>query len=370
MVCVPRSSSSRKPCGLVPVEHLRRGHAGLRHQLRDLHEGRAVFLVRAARPSRCGWRAVAGVDAEVAPEARVGRGQAHGGGQQAVRRRDARPASARRPAARCGSLQADAGGKASRRRWPGARELSWIIDSTNPPGADLRNPAGRWRRSPPTDISRSVPMPDLTRAARRRCRPPLPLALLSLALLHAHGALGAGRRTSMRRSRSSARRSCAKTIPPAQRGQLPSFVDGDRISGRPDLETVIEGNASLRRGDTVIHADRLEYYQPDDLAKATGNVRINQAGNVYEGPELRAQARDLRGLLQQRALPLPGDRRPWRGRAHRLRRRATSRSRATPPTPPAGARTIPGWMPAWMLSAATAHAPTPRKTSASPPTRG
>jgi LPS-assembly protein len=30
----------------------------------------------------------------------------------------------------------------------------------------------------------------------------------------------------------------------------------------------------------VIRADRLEYYQPDDLAKARGNVRINRAGNT------------------------------------------------------------------------------------------
>ena len=75
-------------------------------------------------------------------------------------------------------------------------------------------------------------------------------------------------------------------IPDASRSALPTFVFGERLSGRPDLETVVEGHAELRRGDLVIKADRLEYDQPDDLAKARGQVRINRAGNVYEGPLL------------------------------------------------------------------------------------
>jgi LPS-assembly protein len=52
------------------------------------------------------------------------------------------------------------------------------------------------------------------------------------------------------------------------RTQLPVFVSGDRITGQPDVNAVIEGNAELRRGDTVIRADRLDYTVPDDLAKA------------------------------------------------------------------------------------------------------
>lgn len=73
-------------------------------------------------------------------------------------------------------------------------------------------------------------------------------------------------------------------IPNASRGNLPTFISGERLFGRPDLETVIEGHAELRRADMVIKADRLEYDQPTDRAKAQGQVRINRAGNVYEGP--------------------------------------------------------------------------------------
>ena len=81
-------------------------------------------------------------------------------------------------------------------------------------------------------------------------------------------------------------------IPEAVRPRLPVFVRGDHISGQTDLNTTIEGNAELRRGDTVIRADRLDYDVPEDLAKARGQVRINRAGNVYEGTvlELRVDA--------------------------------------------------------------------------------
>ncbi|MDD4944133.1 MAG: LPS-assembly protein LptD [Rhodoferax sp.] len=76
------------------------------------------------------------------------------------------------------------------------------------------------------------------------------------------------------------------------RRQLPTFVTGAHISGRPDLNTLVQGAAELRKGDMVIRADQLDYDQPTDLAKASGHVRINRAGNVYEGPllELRLDA--------------------------------------------------------------------------------
>ena len=77
----------------------------------------------------------------------------------------------------------------------------------------------------------------------------------------------------------------------------PTFVFGDRVSGRPDLETVIEGNAELRRGATSLRADRIEYYQPDDQLKTRGNVRINNAGNRFEGPELELKLDRFEGFF-------------------------------------------------------------------------
>ena len=88
-------------------------------------------------------------------------------------------------------------------------------------------------------------------------------------------------------------------IDPAARNALPTFVTGDRLFGRPDLETVVEGNAMLRRGDIVIKADRLEYDQSTDLAKARGNVLINRAGNVYEGTQLELQLDTFEGFFNE-----------------------------------------------------------------------
>ena len=86
-------------------------------------------------------------------------------------------------------------------------------------------------------------------------------------------------------------------IPDAVRPQLPVFVSGDRVSGQTDLNATIEGNAELRRGDTVIRADRMDYDVPEDLAKARGSVRINRAGNVYEGSALELRVDAFEGFF-------------------------------------------------------------------------
>lgn len=189
-------------------------------------------------------------------------------------------------------------------------------------------------------------------AALRRSGPPLPLALLSLALLHAHGASaqpagGLDGPLVLKRTPQ-----LTETLPPAERSQLPSLITGDRLSGRQDLETVVEGNATLRRGEVAITADRLEYYQPDDRAKARGNVRVNQAGNVYEGPELELKLETFEGFfnnVRYSFLATGGH-----GEAQRIDFVDSSVSVARRATYTTCRREdYPGWMPAWLLTAAT-----------------
>ena len=189
-------------------------------------------------------------------------------------------------------------------------------------------------------------------AALRRSGPPLPLALLSLALLHAHGASaqpagGLDGPLVLKRTPQ-----LTETLPPAERSQLPSLITGDRLSGRQDLETVVEGNATLRRGEVAITADRLEYYQPDDRAKARGNVRVNQAGNVYEGPELELKLETFEGFfnnVRYSFLATGGH-----GEAKRIDFVDSSVSVARTATYTTCRREdYPGWMPAWLLTAAT-----------------
>jgi LPS-assembly protein len=82
---------------------------------------------------------------------------------------------------------------------------------------------------------------------------------------------------------------------PESRG--PVFVSGDKISGRPDLETVVEGHAELRRGATSMRADRIEYVQSDDQLKSQGHVYINNAGNRFEGPLLELKLDRFEGFF-------------------------------------------------------------------------
>ncbi len=133
---------------------------------------------------------------------------------------------------------------------------------------------------------------------------------------------------------------------------LPTFVFGERMSGRPDLETVVEGKAVLRRGDLVIKADRLEYDQPADLARARGEVRINRAGNVYEGPLLELKLGDFKGFFSEPSYFFP--RNDANGRADRIDFIDEQRSTIHNATL-TSCRRLPGpdWMPDWILRAAT-----------------
>ena len=88
-------------------------------------------------------------------------------------------------------------------------------------------------------------------------------------------------------------------IAASARPALPAFVAGDHLLGQTDQKAVVQGSAVLRRGDMVIRADRLEYEQAKDLAKAVGQVRINRLGNVYEGPSLELKLDTFEGFFNQ-----------------------------------------------------------------------
>ncbi len=141
-------------------------------------------------------------------------------------------------------------------------------------------------------------------------------------------------------------------IESAARSGQPLFLSGERVSGRADLDSVLEGNAELRRGDLVIRADRLDYYQPDDLAKARGNVRINRAGNVYEGPLLELKLEASEGFFIAPSYRFLAN--GAHGQADRvdfLDEQRTVITNATYTT----CRRLPGpnWMPDWILRAAS-----------------
>jgi LPS-assembly protein len=179
----------------------------------------------------------------------------------------------------------------------------------------------------------------------------LSLAALTLVMLHVQAvraqATDPGRPLILKRTPQ-----LAETIAPEVRGRLPSFVDGERITSQPDLRTVVEGHATLRRGDMLIRADRLEYDQGEDLARAAGDVRVNQAGNVYEGPELELKLETFEGFFRNVRFELLAT--GGRGAAERIDfvDRDVSIAHQVSYTT-CRPEDYPGWMPAWLLKAKT-----------------
>lgn len=73
---------------------------------------------------------------------------------------------------------------------------------------------------------------------------------------------------------------------PAQREALPTFVAADHVSGEVDERTVFAGHAEVRKGGTVLRADRIDYTARTDTLVATGNARLFGDGLVMRGPQL------------------------------------------------------------------------------------
>ena len=132
------------------------------------------------------------------------------------------------------------------------------------------------------------------------------------------------------------------------------FVRGQRLEGQVDVYTAIEGDAELRRGDTVIRADRLQYSAAEDLAQARGQVRMNRAGNLYEGSALDLHVGAFEGFFSDaryRFLATQGH-----GQAQRVQFLDAQRSVVEQATYTTCQRDEQAsWQPAWVLRAERIH---------------
>ncbi len=96
----------------------------------------------------------------------------------------------------------------------------------------------------------------------------------------------------------------------------PVFATGERLSGRTERDITLQGQAQLRRAGTVVRADRITYYVPEDEVVAVGNVRVVREGNVFTGPSLQLRLDGSEGIFLSPSytLGLYGG----RGRAERI----------------------------------------------------
>ena len=106
--------------------------------------------------------------------------------------------------------------------------------------------------------------------------------------------------------------------PPSGTPSTPLFVSGMRLQGHHDIETEVIGEAELRQWGQIISADLLRYNKPEDEVFAQGNVRIDQKGDITEGPELKLKLGSKEGYLQQPAFQLTQQTPAGRGDAKNL----------------------------------------------------
>ncbi|HEX4781526.1 MAG TPA: putative LPS assembly protein LptD, partial [Usitatibacter sp.] len=93
------------------------------------------------------------------------------------------------------------------------------------------------------------------------------------------------------------------------------FLEADRIEGREKKNLVATGNVTLRQRGATIRADRLDYYDDDQLAIATGGVKLDRDGDTATGPRLEYRLDEGTGEMDTPLFEFP--KRPERKSASR-----------------------------------------------------
>jgi LPS-assembly protein len=73
------------------------------------------------------------------------------------------------------------------------------------------------------------------------------------------------------------------------RGQQPLFFEADQLEGEAGQSTRATGRARVVQGDLQIRANELSHDAATNTAKATGDVRVRNGGNLFVGPSLSLQ---------------------------------------------------------------------------------
>jgi LPS-assembly protein len=139
-------------------------------------------------------------------------------------------------------------------------------------------------------------------------------------------------------------------ISPRQAKEGAIFVSGQRLIIQPDLNTVIEGQARLRKPGLSLGADRMVYDQSQDVLEASGSIQLNRAGSQFQGSELRLQVDSFQGALNKPTYEI--FRNGAHGTASQLEFIDPSRALVHQATYTTCRRTPgPDWLPSWLLKA-------------------
>ena len=90
-----------------------------------------------------------------------------------------------------------------------------------------------------------------------------------------------------------------EAISDRQKSEGAVFVNGQQMTARPDMDLLVQGEASVRRPGLALRADRVDYDQTQDVVKATGQVRVSTPTSVFTGPRLTLQVDSFQGTFEQ-----------------------------------------------------------------------
>ena len=78
-----------------------------------------------------------------------------------------------------------------------------------------------------------------------------------------------------------------------------AVVFAREISGSPETQIVLKGEAELRRAGSVIKADKIVYTQYEDLVQGTGNAELSRSGLTLRSPEILYHLDSKTGQTQE-----------------------------------------------------------------------
>ena len=90
-----------------------------------------------------------------------------------------------------------------------------------------------------------------------------------------------------------------EAISDRQKSEGAVFVNGQQMTARPDMDLLVQGEASVRRPGLALRAERVDYDQTQDVVKATGQVRVSTPTSVFTGPRLTLQVDSFQGKFEQ-----------------------------------------------------------------------
>lgn len=79
---------------------------------------------------------------------------------------------------------------------------------------------------------------------------------------------------------------------------LPVYMEADTLTGDSESDLRLEGNAQIRRTDTVLKGDSIQYRQVEGDVEAIGGVRLVRDGNVVSGPRLKLNLNTGTGVFE------------------------------------------------------------------------